>query len=143
VKTDELIRELQNSTLYAECTCGEEFKLSEALIFDGTKPFPPKALEAQAALKEELKGRETELKRRMKSATQNALTTARAVNIGKKVEVLLPTMKDFRWSLPDCRFLGDPVDLLTFNGCSKGKICSMSFIEIKTGSARLNAHQKA
>ena len=51
-------------------------------------------------------------------------------------------MEDFRWSLPDCRFLGDPIDLLTFNGLSENKIESVSFIEVKSGRARLNPHQK-
>jgi len=52
-------------------------------------------------------------------------------------------MKDFKLDLPDCRFLGDPIDLITFNGFSKGKIDSINFIEVKSGAARLNQHQKS
>ena len=51
-------------------------------------------------------------------------------------------MEDFKWQLPDCRFLGDPIDLLTFNGLSVNNIDSISFIEVKSGKARLNKHQK-
>jgi len=45
--------------------------------------------------------------------------------------------------LPDCRFLGDPVDFLAFNGVSVGRVSSISFIEVKSGQSRLNAHQKS
>ena len=52
-------------------------------------------------------------------------------------------MADFKWELPDSRFLGDPIDLITFNGLSMNKIKSINFIEVKSGQARLNAHQKS
>jgi predicted Holliday junction resolvase-like endonuclease len=45
--------------------------------------------------------------------------------------------------VPDSKFLGDPVDLLVFNGLSNGRVDSLSFVEVKTGKARLNAHQKS
>lgn len=141
-KTEELIKQLKESELYAECTCGGEFKLSEAIIFDGTKPFPKEALEIQKQLKEELKEREEELKKRKKLATEKAGITAKSVNLGKKLEVILPTMKNFRWDLPDCRFLAEPIDMITFNGLAFGQIYTLSFIEVKSGGARLNDHQK-
>lgn len=141
--TEQLIKTLKKSNLYAECPCGDEFKLSEAILFDGGKPFPPEALEVQKQLKEELKARAEDIKKRKKLATEKAEKTAKAVNVGKKLEVVLPTLKNFKWDLPDCRFMGDPIDLITFNGCCSGSVCSVSFIEIKSGQARLNKHQKA
>jgi len=142
-KTEQLIKELKESGFYAECPCGGEFKLSEAILFDGTKPFPKEALELQAELKLGLKEREEELKKRKKLATEKAEITAKSVNLGKNLEKVLPTMKDFKWKLADCRVLGDPIDLLTFNGFSEGTVNSLSFIEVKSGGARLNKHQKA
>jgi hypothetical protein len=47
VDTGQLIKKLKTSNLYAECPCGEEFKLSEAILFDGAKPFPEEALQTQ------------------------------------------------------------------------------------------------
>ena len=138
-----LIKELKASSLYAECSCGDEFKLSDAVLFDGTKDFPKEALEAQKMLKETLKARAEELKKKKKLATERAEKTTKAVNIGKNLEKILPTVKDFVWDLPDCRFLGDPIDLVTFNGCCKGNVHSVSFIEIKSGQARLSPHQRA
>ncbi|OGJ15719.1 hypothetical protein A3K73_04020 [Candidatus Pacearchaeota archaeon RBG_13_36_9] len=142
-KEDELIKQLKGSNLYAECPCGGEFKLSDAILFDGTKPFPSEALEKQKELLEALKEREKDLKKKKNLATDRAENTAMAVNLGKKLEVILPTMKDFKWSLADCRFLGEPIDFITFNGFSNNNIHSLSFVEVKSGGARLNGHQKA
>jgi len=143
MNTEEIIKQLKSSNIYAECQCGGEFKLSQAILFDGTKPFPQEALEIQKQLKEQIKGREDELKKRKKLATEKAQITTKAVNIGKNLEKVLPTLKDFKWELPDSRFLGDPIDLITFNGLSAGKVNSINFIEVKSGNARLNGHQKS
>jgi predicted Holliday junction resolvase-like endonuclease len=139
----ELINQLQKSGLYAECPCGEEFKLSDAILFDGTKPFPKNALDAQKRLKELLEEREEDLKKRKKLATDAAQNTTKSVNLGKRLETVLPTLKDYKWELPDSRFLNDPIDLITFNGLAIGKVSSISFVEIKSGQAKLNNHQKS
>jgi hypothetical protein len=55
-----------------KCPCGGEFKLSESILFDGTKPFPEETLEVQKNLEESLKTREETLKKRMKLATKTA-----------------------------------------------------------------------
>ena len=144
MNTEELIRKLQGSNLFAECpSCGGEFKLSQSLLFDGSKPFPGEAAEKQKEMMEELRARLEELKSRKMRATLRAENTARAVNVGHNLEKVLPTMKDFKWELPDSRFLGNPIDLIVFNGLSANKVTSISFIEVKSGSARLNDHQKS
>jgi predicted Holliday junction resolvase-like endonuclease len=144
MNTEELIKKLKTSNLYAECPeCSGEFKLSRSILFDGTKPFPTKALETQESLKEELQSRDDNLKTRKKLATEIAENTTKAVNVGKNFEKILPTMKDFKWKLPDSRFLGDPIDLITFNGLSESKVDSLNFIEVKSGNSRLNKHQKS
>ena len=142
MKTEDIIYKLKNSDLYAECSCGGEFKLSDVLLFDGTKPFPPEVKEVQEKYEEDLKQREEDLETSKKLATERATITTTAVNIGKSLEKVLPSMDDFRWELPDCRFLGDPIDLVTFNGCCQNKIESISFIEVKSGKARLNKNQR-
>jgi len=142
MKTEDIIYKLKNSNLYAECSCGGEFKLSDVLLFDGTKPFPPEVKEVQERYEEELKQREEDLEKSKQLATERATITTTAVNIGKSLEKVLPSMDDFRWKIPDCRFLGDPIDLVTFNGCCQNKIESISFIEVKSGKARLNKNQR-
>jgi len=140
---NQLIKKLRESNLYAECPCGGEFKLSRSILFDGTKPFPEKALEIQKQLKEELKDREDMLKKKGKLATKKAQITTKTVNIGKLLEKVLPTMRDFKWPVPDCKFLGDPIDLIVFNGLSANKVKSINFIEVKSGKARLGNKQKS
>jgi predicted Holliday junction resolvase-like endonuclease len=142
MKTEEIIQALKQSDLWAESPCGHEFKLSEAILFDGTKSFPKEALESKEAFLKELKDREEELNKQKKLVTEKAFITTTAVNIGKSIEKIFPTLKDFAWELPDCRFIGDPLDMITFNGLSLNKVHSISFIEVKSGKAYLNPHQK-
>jgi predicted Holliday junction resolvase-like endonuclease len=139
----QLIKELQQSKFYAECPNGCEFKLSDSIIFDGTKPFPKAAVEYQEALLEQFEDQKRDLEKRKKLATEKAEITTKSVNIGKSLEKIFPTLKEFRWDLPDARFLGDPIDLIIFNGLSKGEVNSINFVEIKTGKSPLNPHQKA
>jgi predicted Holliday junction resolvase-like endonuclease len=139
----QLIKKLKSSNLYAECPCGEEFKLSDAILFDGTKPFPEEALEAQRKLIHELTNREKEIKKKKELATKRAGITTKAVNIGKNLEKALPTIKDFKWVVLDCKFLGDPIDLIVFNGLSVGRINSLSFVEVKSGEAALGKRQRS
>jgi len=143
ITIEKTIQKLKASSLYAECPCGGEFKLSESVLFDGTKPFPEEALDAQRSFEDSIKTREEDLKKRMKLATETAQVTTKAVNIGKNLEKVLTTMKDFKWPAPDSKFLGDPVDLIIFNGLSDSKVTSIDFVEVKSGRARLNNHQKA
>lgn len=144
--TKETILELKGSKLYAECpSCNESFKMGEAFLFDGTKPFPTEALVVRTRMLNGFEQQKKDFEKRRKSLidTKKSEIGARAVNIGQKMEVFFPILKDFKLALPDCRFLGEPIDMITFNGCSNNKIESMSFIEVKTGTARLNEHQKA
>jgi len=144
MNTEEIIQLLKKSDIYAEhLACGCEFKISDALLFDGTKPFPFKAIEVQKSLEEKLKERQEELKKSMKKATTGAQTTSKAVNAGKLLEKVFPTMQDFRWELSVCRFLGEPIDLIIFDGLTAGKVESIKFLEVKSGAARLNDHQKS
>lgn len=143
ITTDQLIKNIKISNLHAECMCGGEFKLSKTIIFDGTKPFPNEAKIIQKELIDALTKEEDGLKKRRKLATKRAIITTKAVNIGKNLEKVLPTMKNFNWEHPDCRFLGDPIDIIIFNGLTRNKIESVSFVEVKSGRARLNARQKA
>ena len=144
METEEIIQLLKKSDIYAEhSACGGEFKISDALIFDGTKPFPFKAQEVQKNLEKALKERQEELKKSIKKATTGAQTTSKSVNVGKLLEKVFPTMKDFKCELSDCRFLGEPIDLIIFNGLTAGKIESIKFLEVKSGKAVLNKHQKS
>lgn len=144
------ISNLQKSSLVATCpNCGEEFSLSKADLFDGTKKFPESAESIKNELLLNLEERQTELSQRLKdlekrkiSADTGAEKKAIEVGLGKIMEKVLPYYKDFTVPLADCRFLAEPIDVIIFEGASKQNIKKLSFLEIKTGNAKLNQHQK-
>ena len=138
-----MIRTLNRSKLIAECPhCGDEFSLSEALLFDGRGKFPSKAEAKRLELLEELKERTSDLLLRQKRATTNSEKTAIAVGIGKIIEKILPVHKNFDLVPADCRFLAEPIDMIVFDGVSENKIKNITFMDVKTGGATLNTHQK-
>lgn len=138
-----LITTLNKSRLFAECpNCGEEFSLSKALLFDGTKKFPETAELIKLQYEKNLKDQLTALTEKHKQAPIRSERAAVSVGIGQTMEKILPTLKDFDIVTSDCRFLGDPIDMIVFDGASENKIEHISFMEIKTGAARLNDHQK-
>jgi len=139
---NKLITQLRSSNLYAECPCGEEFRLSKALLFDGLTEFPDIAEIRRKEMLLELNQRLEELKRRKISAGVGAEKKAIEVGIGKIVEKIIPAYKKFGIPINDCRPLFEPIDFLVFNGLGKNNVNSLTFLEIKTGNAKLNTHER-
>ena len=138
-----MIKTLNRSKLIAVCPhCGDEFSLSSALLFDGRKEFPSKAEAKRLELLEELKEKTADLLLRQKRATTKSEKTAVAVGIGLIIEKILPAHKNFDLVPADCRFLAEPIDMIVFDGVSENKVKKITFMDIKTGGAVLNTHQK-
>jgi len=138
-----LIQTLNKSKLIAECPfCGDEFNLSKSLLFDGRKEFPSKAEAKRQEMLDELKERTADFLEREKRATTKSEKTAIAVGIGTIIEKILPAHKNFALTPADCRFLAEPIDMIVFDGVSKNKIKNITFLDVKTGNASLNTHQK-
>lgn len=138
-----MIKTLNKSKLIAECPhCGDEFSLSKALLFDGRGKFPDKAEVRRLELLDELKERSVDLLEKQKRATTKSEKTAVAVGIGKIVEKILPAHKNFDLIPSDCRYLAEPIDMIVFDGVSKNKVNKITFMDVKTGSATLNKHQR-
>ena len=150
VNLDLMIKQLRDSNLFAGCpNCGGEFSLSSADLFDGTKKFPEIAESVKKELLLDLKERQAELAERLKDLEKRKVSAhigsekkAIEVGMGKIMEKVLPYYKDFTIPLADCRFLAEPIDAIIFDGASKQNIKKISFLEIKTGEATLNPHQK-
>jgi predicted Holliday junction resolvase-like endonuclease len=137
------ISQLRASRLYAECTsCGEEFPLSKSLLFDGLGVFPEPAELIRKQMLGELQDRLDALKQRRASAGPGAEKKAIEVGIGKIIEKVIPSYKNFGVPICDCRPLFEPIDMIIFNGLSMANIKSITFMEIKTGQSKLNQHQK-
>ena len=138
-----IISELKSGPIIAECSCGETFKLKDALLFDGLGKIPSQAQEGEQDLKDEITNLIEDLKKRMTLAKTKAAVTAKAVGLGKNLEKILPTVKGFPMELPDCRFLADPIDFIVFEGLTDNRIRSIQFFEVKTGKAKFTPGQKS
>lgn len=82
-------------------------------------------------------------KRVVERYTSLAAKKSIEVNIGKIIEEIVPALPAFPYKSADCRSLLDPIDYMVFDGLAKnGYFSQIHFLEIKTGHARLNEHQK-
>ena len=120
-------------------------------MFDGTKQFPPKAEEKKLTLTEELNGQNQEIKDRLDALKKFKISVdktseARAIStgLGKVMQNVLPYYKDFdsQVSLADCRFIAAQLDIIVFEGASNNHIKNITFMDAKTGAARLEKNQR-
>ncbi len=140
---ERLIRSMKSPELVAECpSCRGTFSMSDAILFDGTKPFPLEAVVRRDEYEEELGGLHEGLKKKKERATKAAARTTEAVNIGQMIEHIVPVLEGFSYETADCRALFDPIDVIVFKGLTKSKVDHITFLEIKTGKGRLNPNQK-
>mgnify|MGYP000380249291 CR=1 FL=1 len=58
------------------------------------------------------------------------------------MEKIIHLHKEFNFTLEDCRFLAAPLDFIIFDGAASNKVNHITFMEIKTGKAALNKHQR-
>ncbi|MGA3192485.1 MAG: Holliday junction resolvase-like protein [Candidatus Bathyarchaeia archaeon] len=75
-------------------------------------------------------------------AQYNEARAAIEVGFGKIIEKFLPAYRDLDLQFTECRPLYDPIDVLVFSGLLNRKVDSITFLEIKSGNAKLNNHQK-
>ena len=147
-----IIVELQKPNLIAECpNCHDEFQLSKTILFDGTKQFPPKAEKKKLTLTEELDEQTQEIKDRLDalkkfkiSVDKTSEARALSTGLGKVMQNVLPYYKDFdsQVSLADCRFIAAQLDIIVFDGASNNDIKNITFMDAKTGAAKLEKSQR-
>ncbi len=82
-----------------------------------------------------------EWEKQVPNLRSDAIEKSRAVLSGNFSEQLAPYLPDFKYNPSDCRFIGKPVDLIVFNGLSDGELQNVTFLEIKSGDAKLNSNQ--
>lgn len=139
-----LLNELRSQrALLAACpSCGDEFRISEARLFDATKRLPEYA---QAYLKEQYSGLVEEyagLRAQRRAAKERPRIAAESINIGKVVEKVAPSLRGFPAVSGDCRSLFEPIDYVIFHGLSaRGRIESLTFVDVKSGNSRLSSSQ--
>ncbi len=129
--------------LTAECpSCQESFRLGDAGLFYGDD-FSSAALEFLKLKQDEISESRREFKALVARATVGAAKKSSEVNFGKVLEKVAPALEGFPFNRNDCRPIFEPIDYLVFKGWSeRGKVEELCFVDIKTGNARLNEHQK-
>ncbi len=137
------IQDLKKSHLNATCpNCRNEFSLTKAILFDGTKQFPQTAELTRLEWEQRLVDRISDLKVLRKKTASRSQTGAIASGIGKILEKILPAHKNFDMESADWRFLGEPIDNIQFHGLVDNKIKNITFMEIKTENGKLQENQK-
>jgi predicted Holliday junction resolvase-like endonuclease len=66
----------------------------------------------------------------------------RVVLKGRLAETFAPFLKGFPFKPSECKFLGDPVDYIVFEGLDDRHITGIHFVEVKSGNAKLSKHQQ-
>ena len=86
---------------------------------------------------------EKRLRKKEKEIREDAIKRSTSVISGKVIEKLIPLTKKFPFNPRDARWIGDPVDLVIFDGYSKGKVNGIVFCEVKSGSSKLTPIQES
>jgi len=76
------------------------------------------------------------------SQRKDAIMKSRAVLGGQFSEQLAPYLPEFEYLPTECRFIGKPIDFIVFKGMDEKKIDEVVFVEVKSGNAKLNQHEK-
>ena len=91
-----------------------------------------------------LRDKERELKDQETEIRADAAKRSRAALLGSLMEQVGPLLPGFNYDVNDLRALWDPVDFVAFKGIGVDrKVDSITFIDIKTGQARLSSVQKS
>ncbi len=73
---------------------------------------------------------------------KDAIAKSRAVLGGQFSEQLAPYLPDFPYSPSEVRFIGKPIDFVVFKGADNKQIDEVIFVEVKSGKAKINNHEK-
>jgi len=74
-------------------------------------------------------------------AKKAAVQRSRSVLSGMFAEQLAPYLPNFPFSPTEAKFIGAPIDFLIFKGIDAQHIEEVIFVEVKSGSARLNHNE--
>jgi predicted Holliday junction resolvase-like endonuclease len=76
-------------------------------------------------------------------AKKAAVQRSRSVLSGMFAEQLAPYLPTFPFSPTEAKFIGAPIDFLVFKGMDEQRIEEVIFVEVKSGSARLNHNERS
>ena len=76
-------------------------------------------------------------------AKKAAVRRSRSVLGGMFAEQLAPYLPNFPFSPTEAKFIGAPIDFLVFKGMDAQYFEEVIFVEVKSGSARLNQNERS
>ena len=80
---------------------------------------------------------------RMEHARKDAVGRSRAVISGQISEQIAPWLPNFPVNPSDARFIGKPVDFISFCGADEGFVQEIVFIEVKSGRSALSTVERS
>ncbi len=89
------------------------------------------------SLKKELQWRKKANKMRQEIANKQRSSLKGAV-----AETFAPYLPDFKFKPSECKFLGDPIDFIVFEGLNDRDVKKIHFIDVKADNSKLNKVQK-
>ncbi len=81
------------------------------------------------------------LEKKERAIREDAISRSARTLSGKTLEKLVPFLEKFRHDPHDVKWLGDPIDLVVFDGYSQGNPEKITFLEVKSGESRLTSGQ--
>lgn len=78
-----------------------------------------------------------------KEIQRSAVTGSKNQILGELYEKILPALPNFPFRPKDMVFLGKWCDYIIFDGLSEGELREIIFLELKSGTARLNRNETA
>jgi len=86
--------------------------------------------------------KEVEWKDKLQKLRLDIADKQRAGIKGKVTEMFAPYLKDFPYKASECKFLGDPIDYVVFEGLDERDIKGIHFLDVKADSSELKKHQR-
>jgi predicted Holliday junction resolvase-like endonuclease len=84
-----------------------------------------------------------------KEVREDAIKRSSATRVGKEIERLIPFTSEFPYDPRDVRWLGDPIDLVIFDGYGESrdtgdpdKLNKIVICEVKSGKSRKSKYQR-
>ena len=85
---------------------------------------------------------EIQWEQQLTSLRSDIANNQRANIKGKVAETFAPFLYGFPFKPSECKFLGDPIDYVVFEGLDDRNIKGIHFLEVKSDTAKLSKHQK-
>lgn len=96
-----------------------------------------------SSTREEFSQTREDFQKERKEIREDAVKRSGSINWGNAIENFVPFMDKFPIPAEDVHFFGKPIDLIGFTDLKDPSKCTIHLIEVKSGGARLNGHQKA